>query len=134
MLNYFIYIIIKNVHLNTYKPTIYKFFYAWIFPLSYLTSTHLTPCTLYSPFLWNFVKIIRDKTRDLRFLWTQPCFRFHLFLQTEQWEGDVVEAPLQESKCRGLHEYTEKSLVEPFAQHVELLRERQGEQRDLCLV
>ena len=60
---YFVYIIIKNVHLNRYKFTIYKFIYLWIFFSSYLTSTYLTLCTLYSPFLWNFLRIIRDKTR-----------------------------------------------------------------------
>ena len=50
---------------NFPKELSIKFLNLWIFPLSYLTSTHLTPCILNSPFLWNFVKIIRDKTRDL---------------------------------------------------------------------
>ena len=54
-----------SIHLNTYKYTVYKYLYFWIFPLSYLASTYLASCTLYSRFPWNFVKIIRNKTRDI---------------------------------------------------------------------
>ena len=46
-------------------PCYAMYYYLWIFLSSYLTSTHLTPCTLHSLFFWNFIKIIPDKTRDL---------------------------------------------------------------------
>ena len=96
------------MHLNTYKSSIYKFLYLWIFPLSYLSSTDLTPYTHYSPFLWNFVKIIWDKTRDFWLLRGSP--HHATFTVSEKWHFQYIFDCLGKQSIRSIlvqwHQWT----------------------------
>ena len=77
---YFVYIIIKNVHLNTYKSRIYKFLYLWIFPFKLFNFHSLN--TLYILFSIS-LKLCKNNSwedaKSLRFLWNS-FFSFSLVI------------------------------------------------------